>query len=160
MAITSFNVPAPIAPASPGPIPAEFYEEEHKWPEMSDVEKDVIVEWISLQENPDYENQHSHGVNLYELIRILGEKYTVMARSMPNASVEARLRAFNWTPYPSPVNGQPNMFHNPLCTLLVFRIMIEMGRNDPTLEDNESDLRRKMVEQFTVIKAHYFNITD
>ena len=160
MAITSFNVPAPVSPASVSITPVEFYEEEHKWPEMSDVEKDIIIEWLTLQENPDYANHHSHGVNLFELIRILQEKYTVMARSMPNASVEARLRAFNWTPYPSPVNGQPNMFHNPLCTLLVFRIMIEMGRNDPTLGDNESDLRRKMVEQFTVIKAHYFNITD
>ena len=160
MAITSFNVPAPIAPASPNPIPSEFYEEEHKWPEMSDVEKDVIIEWLSLQDNPDYANQACHGVNLFELIRILGEKYTLMARSMPNASVEARLRAFNWTPYPSPVNGTLNIFHNPLCSLLVFRIMLEMGRNDPTLQDNESDLMIKMREQFTIIKAHYFNITD
>lgn len=160
MAITSFNVPAPIAPASPNPIPSEFYEEEHKWPEMSDVEKDVIIEWLSLQDNPDYENHDCHGVNLFELIRILEEKYTLMARSMPNASVEARLRAFNWTPYPSPVNGTLNIFHNPLCSLLVFRIMLEMGRNDPTLQDNESDLMIKMREQFTIIKAHYFNITD
>ena len=82
-----------------------------------------------------------------------------MARSMPNASVELGCEHLIDS-YPSPVNGQPNVFHNPLCTLLVFRIMIEMGRNDPTLEDNESDLRRKMVEQFTVIKAHYFNITN
>lgn len=160
MAITSFNIPAPIAPPSPNHIPSEFYEEEHTWPEMSDVEKDVIVEWISLQDNPDYANQPCHGVNLFDLIRILGEKYTLMARSMPNASVEARLRAFNWTPYPSPVNSQLNMFHNPLCSLLVFRIMLEMGRNDPILQNNQSDLTNKMREQFTVIKSHYFNITD
>uniref|UniRef100_A0A6C0CPV7 Uncharacterized protein n=1 Tax=viral metagenome TaxID=1070528 RepID=A0A6C0CPV7_9ZZZZ len=160
MAITSFNVPAPIAPASPSPIPSEFYEEEHQWPEMSDVEKDIIIEWLSLGENPDYENQECHGVNLYELIKILQEKYTLMARSMPNASVGDRLRAFNWTPYPSPVNGELNLYHNPLCTLLVFRIMIEIGRNEPTLQDNENNLRRKMVNQFNVIKAHYFNITD
>ncbi len=160
MAITNSNIPAPVSFGRGAPSPAEYIEEEHKWPEMSDIEKDVIIEWISLGENPEYENQVCHGVNLYELIRILQEKYTMMARMMPSASVEARLRAFNWTPYPSPVNGQLNVFHNPLCTLLVFRIMIEMGRNDPTLKDNESNLRRKMVDQFNVVKAHYFNITD
>ena len=160
MAITNLNVLAPISLGPGAPIPEEYTEEEHKWPEMSDIEKDVIIEWLSLGENPEYENQVCHGVNLYELIRILQEKYNVISRSMPNASVEARLRAFNWTPYPSPVNGQPNMFHNPLCTLLVFRIMIEMGRNDPSLEDNESNLRRKMVDQFNVVKSHYFNISD
>ena len=160
MAITNLNVLAPVSLGPGAPIPEEYIEEEHKWPEMSDIEKDVIIEWLSLGENPEYENQTCHGVNLYELIRILQEKYTTMARMLPNASVEARLRAFNWTPYPSPVNGQLNMFHNPLCTLLVFRIMIEMGRNDPSLEGNESNLRRKMVDQFNVVKAHYFNITD
>ena len=160
MAITSFNVPAPIAPASPNPIPSEYYEEEHKWPEMSDVEKDIIIEWISLQENPDYANQPSHGVNLCELIIILEKKYTLMARSMPGDSVESRLRAFNWTSYPSPVNGRLNIFHNPLCSLLVFRIMIEMGRDDPSLQNNNSDLNDKMINQFRIIKAHYFNITD
>ena len=130
------------------------------WPEMSDIEKDVITEWLSLGENPEYANEYCHGVNLYELIRILQEKYNLMARNMPGASVEARLRAFNWTPYPSPVNGQLNIFHNPLCSLLVFRIMIEMGRGDPNLQNNESDLNDKMINQFRIIKAHYFNITD
>ena len=134
--------------------------DDHVWPEMSNIEKDVITEWLSLGENPEYANEHSHGVNLYELIRILQEKYNLMARNMPGTSVEARLRAFNWTPYPSPVNGTLNIFHNPLCSLLVFRIMIEMGRGDPSLQNNESDLNDKMINQFRIIKAHYFNITD
>jgi len=160
MAITNFNVPAPISLGPGAPIPEEYIHEEYKWPEMSDVEKDIIIEWLSLGENPEYENKESHGVNLYELIKILQEKYTLMARSMPNASVGDRLKAFNWTPYPSPVNGELNPYHNPLCTLLVFRIMIEIGRNDPALRDNEINLRTKMIDQFNVIKAHYFNITD
>ena len=134
--------------------------DDHVWPEMSNIEKDVITEWLSLGENPEYANEHSHGVNLYELIRILQEKYNLMARNMPGTSVEARLRAFNWTPYPSPVNGTLNIFHNPLCSLLVFRIMVEMGRGDPSLQNNESDLNDKMINQFRIIKAHYFNITD
>lgn len=129
-------------------------------PEMSDIEKDVIVEWVSLGENPEYVNQPCHGVNLFELIRILAEKYTLMVRRMPRASVEARLRAFNWTPCPSPVGGELNIFHNPLCSLLIFRIMIEMGRNDSNLQGNRSDLENKIIDQFHVIKSHYFNITD
>ena len=135
-------------------------QDDHVWPEMSNIEKDVITEWLSLGENPEYANEHSHGVNLYELIRILQEKYNLMARNMPGTSVEARLRAFNWTPYPSPVNGTLNIFHNPLCSLLVFRIMVEMGMGDPSLQNNESDLNDKMINQFRIIKAHYFNIPD
>ena len=35
-----------------------------------------------------------------------------------------------------------------------------MGRGDPGLQNNESDLNDKMINQFRIIKAHYFNITD
>lgn len=160
MAIANANTPSPCSSTTINLLHPEYYEEEQKLPEMSDVEKDVIIEWISLGENPEYTNQPSHGINLFELIKILEQKWEEMSSRMPNTSIENRMKAFNWTPYPSPVTGTINIFNNPLCTLLMFRVMMEISKSDPTLEDMSDHLKNKMIQQYSIIKAHYFNITD
>ena len=148
------------SPISVMEIDENFYEEEHIWPEMSDVEKEIILEWLSLGENPQYANESCHGVNLRELIKILVKKYNVMSRNMPNTSILQRIRAFNWTPYSSSVNITPSVLSNPLCTLLMYRIIIEMSKDCPDLNDENQNLNTRIVEQFEVIKLHYFNLSN
>ena len=124
------------------------------FPEMSDIEKEIIIEWCSLAENENYKDEPFNGLNLRELLKILSAKYNETTRVMPNMSIQDRLVAMGWRPYVDS-EGRSSVLHNPMCSLLMIRIILSIATKE---QDDTSDIYNKLLEKFDVFKKYYFDI--
>ena len=103
----------------------EDVDDNFTFPEMSPIEKEIIIEWCSLTDNENYQGEPFNGVNLHELLRILIEKYNDVTRDMTTKSIQDRLIAMGWTPCVDS-QGNRSSLNNPMCSLLLKHLTLKI----------------------------------
>ena len=129
--------------------------ENHSWPEMNTVEKEVLLEWLSLgidneKESDNEENLNKVGeANLLNLSNILIRRYNNTDKSL---TPENRVKSLDFKAVRDQ-NGKKNIYFNPLCTILMYCLLMDLRKKEGESTDF---LRNKMIEAFEKLLKHYF----
>ncbi len=145
---------------SPNMLHAQIPLEEHlanddlsiNFPEMCLFERQVISEFMSKM----LENDRVHGrfvITLKDVSNIITHNYNRIVESdrensNPRSTVN-RLEFIGFTPVIDS-NGNYNIFSNPMCSLLLFQMMIGMK------DDNLDHLIQLMIEMWPKFLNYYF----
>ena len=129
--------------------------ENHSWPEMNPIEKEVLLEWLSLGINNEKESDNVENINevgeqnLLNLSNILIRRYNNTDKSL---SPQNRVKSLDFKAVLDQ-NGDKNIYFNPLCTILMYCLLMDLRKRDGKSTDY---LKNKMVEAFEKLLKHYF----
>ena len=129
----------------------EDVDDNFTFPEMSPIEKEIIIEWCSLTDNENYQGEPFNGVNLHELLRILVTKYNEVTQEMSNKSIQYKLIAMGWTPCVDS-QGNRSSLNNPMCSLLMMRIILSLATKE---KKDTAPIKNKLIKMFEDLKKYY-----
>ena len=130
----------------------EDVDDNFTFPEMSPIEKEIIIEWCSLTDNENYQGEPFNGVNLHELLRILVTKYNEVTQEMSNKSIQYKLIAMGWTPCVDS-QGNRSSLNNPMCSLLLMRMILSLAAKE---KKDTAPIKNKLIKMFEDLKNYYF----
>ena len=128
----------------------------HSWPEMNPIEKEVLLEWLSLGIDNEKELDNEKNLNkvgeqnLLNLSNILIRRYN--NNTDKSLSPVDRIKSLGFRPVQDS-NGKRNIYFNPLCTILMYCLIMNLRKKEGESTDY---LRNKMIDAFEKLLKHYF----